>query len=323
METLTKISIDISSICQLKCPACSTGIEINKNGLIGSGFMSFENFKTLIESLPNIKEVELSNWGEIFLNPGLPEILKFGFLSNLKLTAGNGVNFNKVDDEVLEALVKYRFSYLNISIDGASQETYEKYRIGGNFNKVIRNIKALNFFKHAYNSQFPLLAWQFIIFGHNEHEIPIVQDQCIKLKMVFNPKLNHSDFSPIKDKEWVKKITGLSAVTRDEFRRLNGKHYKRPCCQFWVSPQINWDGKLLGCCVNKWTSFGNIFEDGLISGIESQLYKETKLALTGKAKRTPNMPCFYCPTFTQIIETPITEEEIQSYSAFIHPAERQ
>lgn len=323
MKDLKKISIDISTICQLRCPECSTTKGIIRNGIIGTGYMPFAKFKNLIDANGYIETIELSNWGEIFLNPEIIKIIKYGHATNIKLTAGNGVNFNTVDDEVLEALVKYSFGYLNISIDGASQETYSQYRVGGDFKKVISNIVKLNSLKAKYNSIFPRLAWQFIIFGHNEHEIPLVKTMCNELKMTFNPRLNNSDFSPIKNRDWVKTEIGLNAVTREEYKSLYKKHYKRPCCQLWVSPQINWDGKVLGCCVNKWTSFGDVLKDGIASCIDSQLYKDTKLVLSGKSDLNNRMPCFHCPTYSQILDLPITETEIESYSKYVPMAESQ
>lgn len=319
---INQIAIDASTICQLRCPECSTSKGIIKNGIIGSDFLRFDNFKKLIDENPSIKEIELSNWGEIFLNPELILIVKYAFEKHIKLTAGNGVNFNTVCDQMIEALVKYRFGYLNISIDGACQKTYCQYRINGNLAKVIDNIKQMNYYKQIYNSKLPLLSWQFIIFGHNEHEIPRVKELCKELNMVFNPKLNHSDFSPVKDKEFVRKESGLGVADRNEYKEKHKKHYKRPCCQLWVSPQVSWDGELLGCCVNKWKTFGNVFEDGLRDCLTNQLVTKTKTVLMGKEKVKEKMPCFYCPTYNQIKEIPITDKKIKLYSEFIHPAER-
>lgn len=320
---LEKISIDASTKCQLKCPECSTSKGIIKNGTVGSGFLSFDNFKRIVDCNPNIIEIELSNWGEIFLNPELVKIMKYAYDKNIKLTAGNGVNFNSVDSNTLETLVVNKFGYLNMSIDGASQETYAQYRIGGNFDKVISNIRELNKLKEKHNSIYPKLSWQFILFGHNEHEIPIVKELCKELNMVFNPKLNHSDFSPIRNPEYVKTESGLSVSSRDEYKVKFNKSYKRPCCQLWYSPQINWDGKLLGCCVNKWVALGNVFDDGITNCLENKQFNELKRVLKGELKVNDKMPCFFCTTFQQIREQPITDNEIMEYAKFIHPAEKQ
>ena len=53
----------------------------------------------------NILSIELSNWGEIFLNPELKEIIKYAYSKKIGLFADNGVNFNNVSDEVLECLI--------------------------------------------------------------------------------------------------------------------------------------------------------------------------------------------------------------------------
>jgi hypothetical protein len=43
------------------------------------------------------------------------------------------------------------------------------------------------------------------------------------------------------------------------------------CLQLWATPQVNWDGKILGCCRNFWAEFGgNAFTDGLLDSIDSE-----------------------------------------------------
>ena len=59
------------------------------------------------------------------------------------LEASMGVNFNTVSEEQMHALVDYEFRFISPSIDGASQDSYSKYRIGGDFDRVIS--KAKNF----------------------------------------------------------------------------------------------------------------------------------------------------------------------------------
>jgi MoaA/NifB/PqqE/SkfB family radical SAM enzyme len=115
--------------------------------------------------------VELSNYGELFLNPELPKIMEHAFTSGVQLTADNGANLNTVREETLEALVKFRFRRITCSIDGASAETYVRYRVGGCFETVIANIRKIQEYKSRYGSRYPRLAWQFISFPHNQHEI--------------------------------------------------------------------------------------------------------------------------------------------------------
>lgn len=314
------LSVDICTKCQLKCISCSTSKGIIRHGFIKEGMMSFASFKAIVESNPEIKYYELSNWGEIFLNPDILNIIQFAALKDVKLLCTNGTNFNFVPDSVLEALVKYKFLCLNLSIDGASQDTYSIYRVNGDFNRVIKNIQRLNYYKNIYDSPYPFLSWQFIIFGHNEHEISIVKKMCEDLHMKFNPKLNHSEFSPIRDAENVKFLTGLSFASRTEYKRVHKKEYKQPCYQCLYSPQINWNGEVLGCCVNKWSSLGNIYNSSIREVMESDKYQFMINVLFGQAEANGSIPCFYCPNISKIKEQPLTIEGFKKYAEYVPAA---
>lgn len=208
------INIDACSICQLRCkecPATKMGYEFN----VGRGYLKFRNFKNLIDANPQIQTVEFDNFGELFLNPDLISLIKYAYEKKIAISCNTGVNLNTAKPEMLESLVKYRFNFITCSIDGATQETYQLYRVGGNFEKVINNIKSINYYKDQYHSKFPKLKWQFIVFGHNEHELPRARKMARNLNMEFYPKMNwNSNYSPIINKEFVMSETGwLSSNT--------------------------------------------------------------------------------------------------------------
>lgn len=289
------IRLEASSVCQLRCRACSTARGKNRKGVIGWGFLKFDNFRRLIDENPDIRTIEISNWGEIFLNPELERIVRYAFHKNVRLKAANGVNLNTVSPSMLESLVKYRFNYLNVSLDGASHETYKIYRRKGSFHQVIRNVEMINEFKKKYESNLPKMSWQFVVFGHNEHEIDKAAEMARDLGMEFRPKLNHTpQYSPVVNSEMVKTKTGIGAASRDEFDKLKRKAYSRPCTQLWDSPQINWDGALLGCCVNKFGSFGNVFEEGLDGALNNEKFTYAKQMIAGLVPPREDIPCLQC-----------------------------
>ena len=108
LPKITEASIDLSTICQLHCVECSTSKGITHAGIVGKGQLSFEDFSNFIDTNPEIKRIEMSNWGEIFLNKDIVKILEYAFRKGVTLYCGNGTNFNNVSEEALEALVKYR-----------------------------------------------------------------------------------------------------------------------------------------------------------------------------------------------------------------------
>lgn len=291
----SSLRIEASSLCQLKCVACPTA-----NGLmdkvVGKGFLMYEDFKKVIDNNDWIKYVELSNNGEIFLNTDLLKIMRYADENDVVLTSDNGANLNTVSDEVLEGLVKYRFRSINCSIDGASDETYKVYRVNGKFDKVIENIKKINHHKEVYDSVFPHLNWQFIIFGHNEHEIDTARRMAKELNMTFSIKLNYSSFSPIKDHDYVKKVSGLEYITRGEYSEGTSDVYDQSAClQLWTQPQINWDGKLLGCCVNYHGAFDeDCFSKDIYSSINCEKMRYARQMLMGSVTSRENIPCSKC-----------------------------
>jgi len=311
---LEKTRLDCSTICSLECPACFNGKGKMKDSGVGAGYLKYSDFKNFVNNNPQITEIELSNLGDIFSNPELNQIFQYAYLKNIRLTIKTGVHLNNVDEALLESLVKYRIRSIRVSIDGACQEIYSIYRQGGNFDNVIENIKKINHYKRKYSSKFPELTWQFIIFGHNEYEIHKARQMAKDLDMEFYLKFNHSpEYSPVRDLDFVRKETGLGVASRDEFRQKYKKNFILPCDMFWFSPQINWDGKLLGCCSNLNKSMGNVFKSGLKNCLNSEKYIYAKRMILGLEKKRNDIPCSHCKhyikgiPYRQLKETLLSE----------------
>jgi len=300
----TSVRLETATVCQLRCPSCSTTQGKIKRAF-GAGFLKLEDFRKFIDGNPWVSHIELSNWGEIFLNPDFTRILKCAQENNVALTAHNGANLNSVKDDVLDALVRYRFRDLTCSIDGASAKSYRIYRKKGDFKTVINNIKKINHCKARRNSIYPRLAWQFIVFGHNEHEIPIARKMARELNMSIRFKLSWDEsFSPIRDVDFVKKHSGLSMVSRREHLEKSGTAYMSDICtQLWNEPQINWDGKILGCCVNRWGDFGTLPEWRLSKGLNNDKMRYAKKMLMGKSVPRDDIPCTKCHHYRARSET--------------------
>lgn len=293
-----QIRLEASSHCQLRCPACPTTTK-DIHPVVGSGFLTLAHFKDIVDANPWLKAIELSNYGEIFLNPDLLGMIEYAHARGVTLSAENGVNLNFVRPEVLEGLVKYRFRSLNCSIDGATQETYARYRVRGRLEVVLDHIRTINRFKQAYGSTTPEMTWQFVAFGHNEHEIPAARALAEELGMRFVVKLSWDpDFSPIQDEEALRSLVG--AASRGEFKARRGVDYMQSIChQLWDLPQINWDGKVLGCCRNFWGDFGpaNAFRDGLLTSINGEKMSYARDMLRGRRPERDDIPCTTCQIY--------------------------
>ncbi|MBF0406259.1 MAG: radical SAM protein [Candidatus Riflebacteria bacterium] len=311
----TAIRIDASTVCQLKCPLCprTTG-ETSKT--LGNGFLKFDDFRNLVDANPQIKMIEFGNFGEVFLNPEFSEILRYASENSIETSIDEGANLNDASNEVLEALIKYQTKVVRCAIDGASQSSYEKYRVGGRLVDVINNIKKINSFKEKYSSDKPDLIFQFVLFDHNKHELEYARLLSKMLKMSFYIKLNfNSRTMQPSDKEIVRKYAGFS--DRKEYLQKTGRHYQRVLCyDMWMSPQVNWDGRLIGCTRNIWGDYSvNVFRDGLQNSLNSEKILHNRRILMGKTPSTEDIPCLNCGNFKNMKNTGdwISTDEISEY----------
>jgi hypothetical protein len=124
-----------------------------------------------------------------------------------------------------------------------------------------------------------------------------------ELGMRFNPKLSWDDDISPTDAQAVRKVFGVA--DRKEFREKNGHDYMRSICdQLWDTPQINWDGKILGCCRNFWGEFGgNAFRDGLIPSLNSEPIAHAREMLQGRAEPRDDIPCTTCSLYLDMRES--------------------
>lgn len=307
------IRIDASTYCQLRCAGCA----IQKNNVdgLGKGFLKFENFKRFLDDNTQIERVELSNSGEIFLNPDLIKIMEYSYQKDVALEADMGTNFNTVSDEQLHALVDYKFRFISFSIDGASQETYSQYRCGGNFDNVIDNIKKLLEIKNKKGSHYTEMRWQFVPNEFNEGEIAQVKALTKELGIPIWFKLNFIGGYKPSNSELLKAQTGLSEITRAEYlEKYELPYLNEDCLQVFLDPQFNWDGMFLGCCRCWKHGFKpNLFDDGLEACINSEdvrRFKEFLLLHDPDSEYYKDLPCWNCALwkgrkkFGKVLELP-------------------
>ncbi len=287
-----RLRLEATSACQLRCPECPTATG-ETGPVIGTGHLKLEAFEQLLDRNPSLRHIELSNYGELFLNPQLPKIMQCAFERGVHLTAENGANLNTASDEALEALAKFRFRRITCSIDGASAETYSRYRVGGDFDTVISNIRKIQSFKARYRSPYPRLTWQFISFPHNQQEIAAARAMAQSLGMRFRVKLAWNEANDLVQIE-LGTIQG-----RNDYREKYGVDYMRSICrQLWHFPQVNWDGRVLGCCRNFWGEFGgNAFTEELTVVANSEKMRYARGMLQGHEPSRDDIPCTTCSLY--------------------------
>lgn len=168
------IKIDPSNRCQLRCPGCGQASDEFRAALPKKGFLTLDDFKQIVDPLASTTlGISLDQLGEPLLNKDIVSLLEHAKTRNIGVTIATNLSL-RLKDDFLRRLVNSGIDKLMISLDGASSETYEQYRVKGNFDLVLANVRKLADLKRELRSKTPMLLWKFIVFDHNRHEVPLV-----------------------------------------------------------------------------------------------------------------------------------------------------
>jgi radical SAM protein with 4Fe4S-binding SPASM domain len=242
------ISVEPTTACNLRCPQCISGL---RNFTRPTGMMEIALFQKIVDELsPTLLYLNLYFQGEPYLNTDFLEMVKYA--SQRKIYTSTSTNAHYFTPENAIKTVRSGLDRLIISIDGVRQESYEKYRIGGEIEKVWQGINALQSAKKQLNSSSPHIILQFIVFKHNEHEV----DDIIQKSKEFGLDLQIKT-AQIYDQEGME---NLNPAKKHYSRYSQEQKTENECWKMWHSAVITWDGKVVPCCFDKDANFefGNI-----------------------------------------------------------------
>jgi MoaA/NifB/PqqE/SkfB family radical SAM enzyme len=187
--------------------------------------------------------------GEPFLNPCIFDMIRQA--SGKRIFTGISTNGHFLDEHSAEQTIRSCLDRIIISLDGTTNDTYNQYRAGGNFQKVLDGIKNLVEMKKRLRSKTPHIILQFIVFKHNQHQIEEFRALGSKLGVnktelksaqlhdfeVGNPRMTDID----KFSRYQKK---------DDIYIIKNKQ-RNQCKRLWAVGVITSDGVLVPCCYDK------------------------------------------------------------------------
>jgi hypothetical protein len=301
LERVVSVGVEVCSVCQLACPGCPTQ-QGGKEALVGAGMLDPDRFRAFLDRNPGLERVELAAYGEVFLHKRLPEILACAAERGVATSIGCGANLNHAPEESLEAVVRYGVTRIRCAIDGATNASYRTYRVNGDLRRVIANIKIINRYKRLYKTAAPELIYQFVVFGHNEHETKAAAVLARMLDMKIFFRLNASpELHPVRDRWHVRGLLGYA--DREEYteRRKEGL-CRELCAHMWTRPQINWDGRLMGCQRNEWSAYADDALGGdLLASCNNERMTYARRMLLGEAPPRDDVPCTRCEVYADMV----------------------
>lgn len=250
-------SYEPTNICNLSCEMCPSGKGLLKRPRGTADMDLYRKFIT--ENRETLIDIILHFQGEPLMYKQLGEMIAFArqnriytmFSTNGQLLAQN-----------IDIIRNARPDRIIVSLDGLSDETYTKYRVGGKVQNVLNGLEKLS---QLPANERPFIELQFLVFSHNEHEIPDLQKlkkkyhiDKITLKSAQIYENSQVDFLPEN-----KNFSRYEVSESGSFRLKNG--IKNQCKRLIFGTVVCFDGRVVPCCFDKDADheFGSIANQSL------------------------------------------------------------
>lgn len=273
------MTVEPINICNLKCLICPTGLGTLKRK---AGRMDIENFKRLLDECGTyLRHLNLYFCGEPFIYSNTLEMVNYAKqtgVSQVTISTNGNLDYG---DSFFEALVGSGLDELVVSIDGATQKEYDRYRRSGSLEMAKNFIRKTNLYREQKKTLLPRIVIQFILMRHNLHQVASMEElvneigaDSLRIKHL-NPLM--ASISPEKASEFLPEdATCSSFIFQDGTIKLRREKPPSICSALWDSVLITWDGKILPCCADKEASvvFGNVFNESRFKKIwNNQKYR--------------------------------------------------
>ncbi len=240
------VQIEITSICNFRCIFCyQTDNEFNKRSGGFMGHMKFDVFKKIIDELEgNVQFLTLASRGEPLICKDFDKMIKYtkGKFLGLKINT----NASLLTEDKAKSILESDVCTLVISADAADEKNYSKYRVNGDLNKILANLKKFNQIKNHY---------------YPDSKI-ITRVSGVK----FDKEQNYQKMKDF----WgsmVDQVAFVNYLPWENAYEKKPNNLKTPCSDLWRRMFIWWDGSVNPCDVDYKSSLK-------VSNVKNETIKE-------------------------------------------------
>lgn len=308
-----KMEIEHTTICDKKCIFCERTYWNEKSEKI-----DLEQLKSAIEPVKGLKWINITGEGSGFLNKDFIKMLEYLRHKHINVNFVDEMDF--MDEGTAMKIVELGINSIFISLDAATKNTYEAIKKGCNFEKAVRNIKALLKIKEEMHSPFPVLHFRFIITTYNYKEMPAyielinsfkargVRSRVEFVGLLTFPGIEeyYMPFEDIPDEIVLKTYeTALKYNINLYFTHASLALPSINRCAAWTEPYVLIGGEVISCCAiimsnNRQflrdNSFGNIYERPLTEIWNSEKFRKFRKVITNKKGPVPKT-CYKCRAY--------------------------
>jgi len=226
--------IEPTNECDLSCPYCG-----RSRVSAPCGRLSTEDFGRVVGEIEEtLFMVGLQLWGEPLLHPELYKMVRIAHRAGIATYIST--NLVHMDRDSMGAIFEAGLDLLTIALDAATPASYRRMKPGGDFGRVVENVKALVHMRRSMGQRTPSIALQMIVTSFNEAEIGRFR------RLARSLGVDHVDCKPLVD------VPDEGLLPRSKTYRFASyrKHSRRPrACWFpWSVAVVGYDMKTVPCC---------------------------------------------------------------------------
>lgn len=307
------LKIDVSPLCNLHCTIC---VHARPNGnavLLQQRFhkqqrMTPDRYRSIIEEIASTATaVSLFYLGDPLMHPEIDEICRITHDAGLNAHITSNFSFPPADARV-RSLVESGLSHLTVCIDGLSQHTYERTRVGGRLDWAIENLRRVSALKRHGRHRRLHVEVQYLKYQHNLAELDEAKRMCRAIGVDrftarWGALHNYTDQDP-----------GTYHV-RGPLPRA-----RMPRCVWpWLGMVIKYNGDVIPCCWHRYGAqyavdgdarvLGNVFTTGVRGVWDSEPYRQLRRLVSDpeRAAAEPGSAGTFCDACPAIFDTDIQQ----------------
>ncbi len=272
------ILIDNCNCCNLQCTMCD---HKNMTKYRPFGIMDFRLYEKIIDEI-SVENPKARVWeiffGDPFLCPDMDGRVKYAKDKGLEDVVLN-TNGVLMDEEKAEALIRAGLDAMYVGIDAFKEETYNKIRVGGDYNRVIKNVLGYKKLLEKIGSPKQKIFVQFVVDEINEQELDDFKKFWTShgISVKIRPKIS-----------WAGLVDAENLQNNQELTR-------KPC--YWLMRTINIcvDGEVALCSVDlhNQVKCGNVKSNSIKELWAGKLKEYRKMHLDGEYDNLPKL-CREC-----------------------------
>ena len=277
------LKLELANACNLRCPGCPTGLRMPGRA---KRTVDPEMVRSLIGEIGrNLYIAHLYNWGEPMLHPRASEIVRMIAEANVYTSMSSHLSLHDFDR--IESICRAGLSHLIVSIDGITQESYARYRKGGDLNLVLSNLKRLVRLRSVRSDVRTTIEWQMLSLRSSEAEL----DAAFALAREIGV-------------DWFRTRAPIAPAAEqptDAARRGHHHGHGAACAMPWRYLAVQSDGAVSACCNTFFPEddFGGLRSGSVRHLKNSARFEQARRLATRRgwvgSDIDPGHPCLRCP----------------------------